>query len=138
MVVFIGTKILNNVSGIPGAARSNNDVTLQGFFSSRKSFTEFDEMFRKSVSGISRNTYFGGRETGFDKTNDSSLTKYCLFDDNYLKDGWYMIYDFSYVPEKLQDYFPFSISLFFVGTKNFIGLGFTAFLLNEEINDWSI
>lgn len=138
MVVMIGSKLLPNLAGVPPASRQDNRVSITGFFSSRLKYDELRELFRKAPNGVAINTFLGGHETGFDKTDDSVLTQYCIFDDDYIKDGWYMLLGAGYTPEKYQSYFPFNATLLFLGGQGTIQLGFSAYLLDEETNDWGL
>lgn len=118
--------------------RSGSSLSLSGFMITQKSFNEIFELFRKAPGNVVINTLVGGHEIGFDKTDDRVLTQYCIFTQERIPDGWYILTSFSFEPQKPDGYFPFSCTLFYAGTNYLVQLGLSIFILKEETNDWGI
>lgn len=117
---------------------SGSKVTLNGYFRTRAEFDQLWEMCRKAEGNVAVNGLVGDRQVGFDVTEDSVLTYYCQFDDEKLLDGWYMIMGLGYPQRHLHDYWPFSLTLFLMGTDAVLIAGFYLSLLEDEENDWGI
>lgn len=136
MTVKIGSKTITNLAGIPPASQSDNSLSFEGYYATRLLLDELRELFRKAPNGSAINTFLGGTQFAYDKTEDSVLTQYCTFNSGYLIDGWYVLQRFSYNPEQYDAYFPFNVSLFFLGTTANVQLGLTVYDLEEEDSDW--
>ena len=124
---------------IDSAARlSDNALVLGGYFSSRAALDGLRELFRRAPDNTSVKTVVGGREQGYDLTDDHGLTAYCLFDSDRIPDGWYLLRALRYVPDEYAGHYPFSAELFFLGTDGFWQRGYDVEDLTEESNDWSL
>lgn len=138
MVNKIGALELPNISGVPSASISGNTLNFDGYFETRIELTQLQEMFRKAEGGTTIHTLIGGNQIGFDTTEGAVLTQYCEFDADHIKNGYYLLRSLNCNFEQYDSYYPFSITLFFLGTTSYMQSGFMVYGLEEVDNDWNI
>ena len=134
----IGVLTLEHVAGIPNISLSGNQLSIEGYFSTREGLLQLQEAFRKAEGGTTVNTLIGGIQIGYDITDDSVLTQYCEFDFSHIQDGYYLLRSLNVRFEQFDAYFPFAVKLFFLGTKAFWQEGYSVYGLEERDSDWSI
>lgn len=136
MANYIGPVVLEAIRAF---VREDNTVTLSGWFTSRGKLDGLAELFRRAPEGSAINTVLGGIQKGFDLTSDNRLTQYCLFDDERLVDGWYLLRRFRYEPRQdTSAVYPFMVEMFFLGTSAEYQPGYDIQDLEEVENDWGI
>lgn len=134
----IGALVLEHVAGIPNISVGGNEVSIEGYFSTREGLLQLQEMFRKSVGGTTVHVLIGSVQAGYDVTEDSVLTQWCEFDFSQLQDGYYLLRALNINFEQYHSYYPFSVKLFFLGTKAFYMDGYSIYGLDELDSDWDI
>lgn len=138
MTHLLGDFELPNIAGTPVIVRRANTYFFYGFFPTIAALEQLQEMLRKSPSGAWTIVRLGESEEASDNTEDSVLTKYCYFDIEELRDGFYLLSALETRFEKYESYYPFKLTLLFLGTDGRCLDGFTLFSFDEESNDWGI
>lgn len=119
-------------------SRTANMFTLESYFRTEVEFRQFEEFCRKATGNVTVHNLLGGQQIGVDITDGSVLTQYCEFDSDKLKDGWYMIVAMDSRAEHKHNFWPFTIKLLFLGTRQLYQDGYSVYMLGEVDNDWGI
>ena len=119
-------------------SRAGNRVTLESYFRTEAQIRQFQEFCRKTPGNVKVHTLLGGRQVASDITDGSVLTQYCEFDSDKLVDGWYMIMALDTRAEHLHNFWPFTITLFFMGSTGLYQDAYSVYGLEEVNNNWGI
>lgn len=134
----IGSLTVARIAGIPSVTVGENVVSIEGYFTTREALLQLQEMFRKSVGGTTVYPLIGGIQVGYDCTEGAVLTQWCEFDFDKLQDGYYLLRSLNVDFEQFAAYYPFSVKLFFLGTKAYWQDGYMIYGLDELTNDWGL
>ena len=126
------------IDGISAFSQRGNVVVLSGWQTSRQALESLAELFRRAPENSVVQTVLGGVQRGFDLTPDSMLTHVCLFDDQRLRAGWYLLRRFSYRASSIQNHYRFTIELLHLGPYGSLMHGYEAEGLGAVSNDWNI
>lgn len=115
---------------------SDYSVNLAGFFTTAQEREELRELCADSRS-TSVHEAVGGGIIAEDSSDGAMLIQYCQFDEDQYIDGWYIITSFNYSPEAgWPNYYPWSMTLAFIGTTSDYMEGYDLGNIREVPNDW--
>ena len=134
----IGALTLEYMAGIPSITVDGNSIKFEGYFSTREGLLQLQELFRKASGGTTIHTLIGGIEVGYDCTEDAVLTQFCEWDFDRLQDGYYLLRSLNTNFEQYHSYYPFSLTLHFLGTKAYWQDGYMIYGLEEIDSDWGL
>ena len=118
---------------------SPKDVRLDGYESDREQLQALIELFARSDGNVIRHPRLGGQAKYTDLTGDQRNIRYCNFSTIELVSGWYALNFIRYAPEKAKlNYYPFRLSLFFIGTASGNQQYYELETITDITNDWSI
>ena len=112
-------------------------VTLQGFYSSRVTWNQINELFALSKQAVIKQI-LGGRYVYTDLTEEERNVQYCLFDHDKSLDGWYILRGFRYNASQFYNHWGWMLSMFFIGTDAIRQRGYYMMNLEDEDNDWEV
>jgi len=118
--------------------RTDNQVTLSGYYRTRDEYDQLHEIFRKAVGNTSIFSLIGGHESGYDVTSDSVLSQWCQFDHEKLFSGCYLLLSIDYSQRNLYNYWPFTVKMLFLGMTAILVDGFECAGMEELDGDWGI
>jgi hypothetical protein len=113
---------------------AGHTVTLMGHEETWAEFLAIRELCQDFESAVVRYS-LNGRVIAEDPTENKNLIQYCRFDATIVEDGYYIITGFQYLPQ-FANYYPYQLTLVFIGSQEGVYEGLDIFNLVDVANDW--
>lgn len=124
---------------VTGYQWTNKEVRIEGHEIEKSKIIQLKEMFARAEWNVIYKERPGGPPFILDVTGDQRNMRFCSFDTEELFTGWYALKSFNYSPRKGKiDFFPYRITLLYIGTETGYQRWFAIENLGTVTNDWGI
>ena len=124
------------VQRIFGFNKGGRLYVLTGDMADEDDMTVLEELIRDADNGAALHRIPAGRTLGEDMTENDLFTWFCFFDDESLKDGWYLIMTPVDRSENGPTFKEWRFEAFYMGTSKQFSWGLEVRALGSTTNDW--